>query len=174
MDEIIQTKMIIKDCIFTIRGQKVMIDKDLAELYGVQTFRLNEAVKRNIKRFPDDFMFKLNEDELKELIANCDRFKTLKHSTNPPYAFTEHGVTMLASILNSERAIQINVQIVRTFIQLRQFAIENKEISQRLTELERYFMQHCKDYNAEITDIRQAIDLLMDRTKPNKIGFKAD
>ena len=171
MDDIIQTKVIIKNCIFTIRGQKVMIDRDLADLYGVPTKRLNEAVKRNIKRSPEDFMFKLNNKELKELVANCDRFETLKHSTTPPNAFTEQGVSMLSSVLNSERAIAINVEIIRTFVQLRQFAIENKELAQRLSELERYFMQHCKDYNSDITEIRQAIDLLMDRTKPTKIGF---
>ena len=172
MDDIIQTKVIIKNCIFTIRGQKVMIDRDLADLYGVPTKRLNEAVKRNIKRFPEDFMFKLNDKELKELVANCDRFETLKHSTTPPNAFTEQGVSMLSSVLNSERAIAINVEIIRTFVQLRQFAIENKELAQRLSELERYFMQHCKDYNSDIIEIKQAIDLLMDRTKTTKIGFK--
>ena len=107
MDDIIQTKVVIKNCIFTIRGQKVMIDRDLADLYGVPTKRLNEAVKRNIKRFPEDFMFKLNDKELKELVANCDRLETLKHSTTPPNAFTEQGVSMLSSVLNSERAIAI-------------------------------------------------------------------
>ena len=171
MEDIIQTKVIIKNCIYTIRGQKVMIDRDLAELYGVKTYRLNEAVKRNIKRFPEDFMFKLTKEELNELIANCDNLENLKYSPTTPNAFTEQGVSMLSSVLNSERAIAINVEIIRTFVQLRQFAIENKELAQRLSELERYFMQHCKDYNSDIREIRQAIDLLMDRTKPTKIGF---
>ena len=171
MDEIVQTKVIIKNCIYTIRGQKVMIDRDLAELYGVKTYRLNEAVKRNIKRFPEDFMFKLTKEELNELIANCDNLENLKYSPTTPNAFTEQGVSMLSSVLNSERAIAINVEIIRTFVQLRQFAIENKELAQRLSELERYFMQHCKDYNSDITEIKQAIDLLMDRTKSTKIGF---
>ncbi len=148
-----------------------MIDRDLAELYGVKTYRLNEAVKRNIKRFPEDFMFKLTKEELNELIANCDNLENLKYSPTTPNAFTEQGVSMLSSVLNSERAIAINVEIIRTFVQLRQFAIENKELAQRLSELERYFMQHCKDYNSDITEIRQAIDLLMDRTKPTKVGF---
>ncbi len=101
---------VIENRIFTIRGQRVMIDRDLAELYEVPTSRLNEAVKRNIKRFPDDFMFKLSKDELLELIANCDRFQSLKHSSNPPYAFTEQGVSMLSSVLNSDRAISINIE----------------------------------------------------------------
>ena len=172
MDDIIQTKVIIKNCIYTIRDQKVMIDRDLAELYGVKTYRLNEAVKRNIKRFPEDFMFKLTKEELNELIANCDNLENLKYSPTTPNAFTEQGVSMLSSVLNSERAIAINVEIIRTFVQLRQFAIENKELAQRLSELERYFMQHCMDYNSDITEIKQAINLLMDRTKPTKIGFK--
>ena len=171
MNDIVQTKVIIKNCIYTIRGQKVMIDRDLAELYGVKTYRLNEAVKRNIKRFPEDFMFKLTKEELNELIANCDNLENLKYSPTTPNAFTEQGVSMLSSVLNSERAIAINVEIIRTFVQLRQFAIENKELAQRLSELERYFMQHCKDYNSDIIEIRQAIDLLMDRTKPTKVGF---
>ena len=171
MEDVIQTKIMIKNCIHTIRGQKVMVDRDLADLYGVPTKRLNEAVKRNIKRFPDDFMFKLNDKELKELVANCDRFETLKHSTTPPNVFTEQGVSMLSSVLNSERAIAINIEIIRTFVQLRQFAIENKELAQRLSDLEKYFMHHCKDYNSDIAEIKQAIDLLMDRTKPTKIGF---
>lgn len=174
MDELMQTRAIIRNCIFTIRGQKVMIDRDLAELYGVQTKRLNEAVKRNLKRFPDDFMFQLSDEEQNELVANCDRLKNLKHSSSNSYAFTEHGVTMLSSVLNSDKAIEINIQIVRAFIQLRQFAIENKELAQRLSELERYFMQHCKDYNSDITEIKEAIDLLMDRTKPSTIGFNAE
>lgn len=170
-----QTNLIqIQNLIYEIRGQKVMIDRDLAELYGVKTYRLNEAVKRNIKRFPDDFMFKLNENELKELIANCDRFKTLKHSSNPPYAFTEHGVTMLASVLNSEKAILINVEIVRAFIRLRQLAIESQEIAKRINQLEQYLISHAKDNKAEFKQIYEALNLLMDRTKPSQIGFVKD
>lgn len=170
-----QTNLIqIQNLIYEIRGQKVMIDRDLAELYGVKTYRLNEAVKRNIKRFPDDFMFKLNENELKELIANCDRFKTLKHSSNPPYAFTEHGVAMLASVLNSEKAILINVEIVRAFIRLRQLAIESQEIAKRINQLEQYLISHTKDNKAEFKQIYEALNLLMDRTKPSQIGFVKD
>lgn len=95
--------------IFTIRSQKVMLDKDLAGLYGVATKVLNQAVKRNLERFPEDFMFKLTESEKDELVTNCDWFKTLKHSTVTPYAFTEQGVSMRSSVLNSERAIEVNI-----------------------------------------------------------------
>ena len=139
------TQTIIENRIFTIRGQKVMIDRDLAELYGVQTKRLNEAVKRNIKRFPEDFMFKLNNDEFQELVANCDRFKTLKHSINPPYAFTEQGVSMLSSVLNSEKAIAINVEIIRTFVKLRQFAISQINTNKELEELHKILMLHIEN-----------------------------
>ncbi len=93
--------------IFTIRGIQVILDRDLAELYGVKTYRLNEQVKRNIKRFPERYRFQLTEGETNELIANCDRFKTLKHSSFCPYAFTEHGVVMLSSVLHSDEAIVI-------------------------------------------------------------------
>lgn len=148
-----------------------MIDRDLAELYGVETKKLNQAVKRNIKRFPEDFMFQLSDKEQNELVTNCDHLKKLKFSYQNAYAFTEHGVTMLASVLNSEKAIEINVQVVRAFIQLRQMSLENKDLSKRVAELEHYFIEHCKDYKEDMRDIHQAIDLLMDRTKPAKVGF---
>jgi len=165
---------IIQNLIYEIRGQKVMIDRDLAELYEIETKKLNQAVKRNLKRFPKDFMFQLTDEEQKELVTNCDHLQNLKYSYQNAYAFTEHGVTMLASILNSERAIEINVQIVRAFVQLRQFVLEHKDLTKRFAELERYFMQYCKDNETDKQKIYEAIDLLMDRTKPAKIGFKTD
>ena len=164
----------IQNLIFVIRNKQVMIDRDLAELYGVKTMVLNQAVKRNIERFPSDFMFRLSKDEANELITNCDRFKTLKHSPTTPYAFTEHGVAMLSSVLNSKKAVEINIQIVRAFIQLRQYAIEHKDLAKRLDDLEHYFMKHCKDNKTDIQELKQAIDMLIDRTKPAKIGFKID
>lgn len=160
--------------IFEIRGQKVMIDNDLAFVYGVKTFRLNEAIKRNLQRFPSSFMFKLNDDEVKELIANCDRFKNLKHSTSNPYAFTEHGVLMASNVLNTEQAIQMSIQIINIFVNLRQYTLAHKDFSQRLLDLENHFMQYAKDNNYEIEQINQAINYLMDVTKPEKIGFKLD
>ena len=164
----------LKNQIFTIRGKRVMLDRDLAELYRVPTYRLNEAVKRNIKRFPDDFMFKLNNDELKELIANCDRFKTLKHSTNPPYAFTGHGVAMLSSVLKSDRAIEINIQIMRAFIALRQLAVENQELANRIAQIEHFLIAHVKENKADFKQVYELLNLLMDRTKPASIGFKTE
>lgn len=101
MNELIPVE-IIENKILILRGQKIMLDRDLAQLYEVDTKVLNQAVKRNAERFPANFMFRLNIEELKELVTNCDRFKTLKHTTSLPYAFTEHGVAMLSSVLNSD------------------------------------------------------------------------
>ena len=169
----------IENRIFTIRGQKVMIDRDLAQLYGVETKRLNEAVKRNIERFPSDFMFKLNDIELKELVANCDRFKTLKHSTNPPYAFTEQGVSMLSSVLNSNEAIVINVEIIRAFVRLRHYAILRTSRNEEIEELRKMLMLHIENTDNRFAEhdetIKQIINVLNNLIeKPRetkKIGF---
>lgn len=156
----------IESRIFLIRGQKVMLDRDLAGLYGVATKVLNQAVKRNIKRFPDDFMFKLTQSEKNELVTNCDRFRTLKHSTVTPYAFTEQGVAMLSSVLNSERAVQVNIAIMRVFVKLREMIASNKELSKRLDELE-------KKYDSQFRVVFDAIRQLMTPPEPKRkrIGF---
>ena len=161
----------IENKIFIIRGQKVMLDRDLAQLYQVETKVLNQAVKRNIERFPREFMFKLNDNELKELVTNCDRFKTLKHSVSAPYAFTEYGVAMLSNILNSKRAIAINIQIIQTFIKMKEFALSHNDLSQRISELERYFINYAQDNDEQIQKINETLNYLIDITKPNQIGF---
>lgn len=125
----------IENKILLIRNEQVMIDRDLAELYGIETKRLNEAVKRNIERFPADFMFSLNEMEKNELVANCDRFAVLKHSSTMPNAFTEQGVAMLSSVLKSKTAVEINIQIMRAFIAMRRFLRSNAEIFAELKHL---------------------------------------
>jgi hypothetical protein len=112
-----------------------MIDRDLAELYEVETRVLMQAVRRNIKRFPDDFIFHLTRDEKNELITNCDRFQTLKHSTVMPYAFTENGIAMLSSVLNSEKAIQVNIQIMRVFTKLRGMLRDYEELKEFVISL---------------------------------------
>ena len=165
---------ILKERIFIIRGKRVMIDRDLAELYEVETKKLNQAVKRNIERFPEDFMFQLTDEEQNELVTNCDHLQNLKYSYQNAYAFTEHGVTMLSSILKSKKAIEINVQVVRTFIALRQFAIENQSLTNKINQLEQYLISHIKNNRAEFKQIYDILNLLMERTKPNQIGFKAD
>ncbi|MBI5149631.1 MAG: ORF6N domain-containing protein [Candidatus Omnitrophica bacterium] len=154
--------------IFLIRGQRVMVDRDLAELYGVGTKVLNQAVNRNEERFPD-FMFRLSEEETKELVTNCDRFKSLKHSTVRPRAFTEHGVAMLASVLKSERAVKISIHIVKTFIRLREFINTHKELAQRMKELEEKVGKHDKEIIAIVEIIKR---LISEPEKPKgKIGF---
>lgn len=150
-----------------------MLDSDLARLYEVETKVLNQAVKRNITRFPDNFMFQLSKDEWQSLRSQIVTFRgDIRKYT--PYAFTEQGVAMLSSVLRSEKAIQVNIQIMNTFVKMRQWAIENKEIAQRLTELEHYFIQHCKDNQSDIRELREAMNLMIDRTKPSKIGFMTD
>lgn len=116
---IIQEK--IEGMILYIRGIKVILDTDLAALYNVRTKRLNEQVKRNIKRFPEDFMFQLTSKETHELVANCDRLRPLKHSTSNPYVFTEQGIAMLSSVLNSDKAIEINIQHQISFQNIKVF-----------------------------------------------------
>jgi len=107
--------------IFTIRNLQVMVDRDLAELYGVENKCLNEQVKRNIERFPEQFRFQLSDDEKSELVANCDRFESLKHSTALPHVFTEQGVSMLSAVLRSDKAIKISIQIMDAFVGMRKF-----------------------------------------------------
>ena len=119
----------IKSRILTIRGQQVMLDRDLAEFYGVKTKVLNQAVKRNIRRFPTAFRFQLTKREIYELVTFCDRFKPLKHSTNPPYAFTEQGLAMLSGVLKSDKAIKINIAIMRTFVMIRKYALTYKDLT---------------------------------------------
>ena len=119
-----------------IRNQWVLLDKDLAGLYGVSTKVLNQQVKRNIERFPTNFMFKLNEDEFHELVTNCDRFKTLKHSSAMPNAFTEQGVSMLSALLRSPTAIQVSIRIIESFVRLRKLTFHNTSILQRLDIME--------------------------------------
>lgn len=171
MDDVVQ----IKNLIYTIRGYRVMLDSDLATLYGVETRVLNQAVKRNIERFPKHFMFQLTQGEFQTLISQFVISKNLEKGRGGrqklPYVFTEQGVAMLSSVLKSKKAIQINIQIMDTFVQMRKWAIENKDMGQRLAELEHYFIEHCKDQRQDMIKLYEAIELLMDRTKPTKIGF---
>ena len=162
--------------ILTIRGVKVMIDRDLAALYGVQTKRLNEAVKRNLGRFPSHYMFQLSRQEKQELVANCDRFNTLKHSTTLPYAFTEQGVAMLSSVLNSERAIKINIQIIDAFIALRRYALAQKpeNITRRIGILEKALLQYMDRNDKRVNEIVETINDMLsadDDEDTKQIGF---
>lgn len=126
----------IESRILLVRGQKVIIDADLAELYNVPTKALNQAVKRNAQRFPQDFMFQLTSIEKQEVVTNCDHLSKLKFSKALPFAFTEHGTIQAANVINSEQAVEIGVYVVRAFVRLRELALSNKDLAQRLNELE--------------------------------------
>ena len=160
----------IERSILLIRGQKVMLDRDLAKLYGVETRALNQAVRRNIDRFPEDFMFRLTREEIMRIsqivISSAHPGgKTLKFSKNV-MAFTEHGVAMLSSVLNSSRAVQVNIQIMRTFAKLREIISQHKDLAKRLDELE-------KKYDAQFKVVFDAIRELMrpPESKKRPIGF---
>lgn len=162
---------VIAEKIFEIRSQKVMIDADLAKLYGVPTKRLNESVKRNAKRFPEDLMFQLSMQERDELVANCDRFTNMKHSSALPHAFTEVGVAMLSSVLNSETAIQINLQIIRAFIRLRRMLLDHDALRLAIEGLERRVGKNERDIQLAIKAI-QSILTPPEPPKPKiRIGF---
>ena len=156
----------IERAIIVVRGEKVMLDLDLASIYGVTTKRLNEQVKRNTTRFPSDFMFQLTETEKAGVVANCDHLARLKFSPHLPYAFTEHGALMLANVLNSERAAQTSVMVVRVFVKLRQMLASNAELSRKLDTME-------KKYDAQFKVVFDAIRQLMSPPeKPKReIGF---
>lgn len=156
----------IERSILLIRGQKVMLDADLAELYGVLTKVLNQAVKRNKERFPVDFMFQLTKEEKDEVVTICDHLKRLKFSPTLPYAFTEHGAIMLATILNSPVAVRASIQVVRAFVRLRQMLASNAELARKLDGLER-------KYDAQFKVVFDAIRQLMAPPEPRKkkIGF---
>jgi hypothetical protein len=160
----------IEQCILLIRGHKVMLDRDLAKLYGVTTFNLNKAVKRNLDRFPGDFMFQLDFQELRSLIFQIGISKTEGRGgrRHLPYAFTEQGVAMLSSVLKSKRAVQANVEIMRTFVRLRQLLASHADLARKLEELE-------KKYDAQFKVVFDAIRQLMTQpeTPPRRIGFQA-
>ena len=158
----------IEPFIYSIRGERVMLDRDLAGLYGVETRILKRAVRRNIDRFPKDFMFVLNATEFQNWrsqigISNAERMG-LRY---PPMAFTEHGILMLSSVLNSQRAVNVNIEIIRAFVRLRQMLASNAELSRRLDELER-------KYDTQFKVVFDAIRTLMlpPRTKRKQIGFR--
>ncbi len=147
MKALTETDRDIQSRIFTLRGVQIMLDRDLAHLYGVTTKRLNEQVKRNIKRFPASFRFQLSDSEKLELVANCDRLHTLKHSSVNPFAFTEQGVAMLSAVLKSEIAIEVSIRIIKTFVEMRTFLLNNASIFQRLTNLEQKVTRHEENFD---------------------------
>ena len=166
---------ILQSKIYQVRGQKVMLDFDLSELYDIQTKVLNQAVKRNISRFPEDFMFQLTEDEYESLRSQIVTLKENgrgKHKKYLPFAFTEQGIAMLSGILNSEVAININIAIMRTFVIIRRYSLENKEFNSKLLEIE-------SKYDKQFSDIYEALNFLIKRDQNEavqkerkQIGYK--
>ena len=160
----------IERSIYLIRGEKVMLDRDLAKLYGVSTAALNQAVRRNRERFPEDFMFQLTPAEIAELNRSQIVIGSAKHRDprSRPYAFTEQGVAMLSSVLRSKCAITVNIEIMRAFVKLRQMLASNAELARRLDELE---SKYDKQFNAVFAAIRQLMDAPARNRKP--IGFRS-
>jgi hypothetical protein len=158
---------IIEKRVFLIRGQKVMFDRHLAELYGVPTMRLNEAVKRNLKRFPSDFMFQLTEEENDSLISHFAISKGRGGHRKLPHVFTEQGVAMLSSVLKSDRSVLVNIEIMRAFVKLRQLLSTHKDLAAKLEELE-------KKYDTQFRIVFDAIrELMAPQEKPKReIGFR--
>jgi len=160
----------IKPLILLIRGQKVLLDADLAELYGVTTKRLNEQVKRNRKRFPEDFLFSLTAAEKAEVVANCDHLSRLRFSPVLPNAFTEHGALMAASVLNTPRAIEVSVFVIRAFVKLRQWIATHKELAAKLADLEHKVERHDEAIRSLVSAIRQLM-VPPDPKPKRQIGF---
>ena len=151
----------VENKILTIRDVQVILDRDLADLYNVETKRLNEQVRRNILRFPKNFRFQLTQNEFQELVANCDRFSSLKHSTVCPFAFTEQGVAMLASVLRSETAIRVSIRIMDAFVSMRHFLINNADVFRRLSTIEYHqleMMQHQQESDKRIDEVFRRLD----------------
>lgn len=159
--------------IYEVRGQKVMLDFDLSDMYQVENRALKQSVKRNINRFPNDFMFQLTKSEWKEVITNCDNLpEGVKFSPATPFAFSEQGVSMLSSILKSKKAIQVNIAIMRAFVLIRQYALSHKDLTDKLKELE-------TKYNKQFQDVYEAINYLLQKDKKEieqkyrkRIGYK--
>ena len=157
---------IVENKIFVLRGQKVMLDRDLAKLYKIETKRFNESVQRNLRRFPEDFSFRLTEKEFFNLRA---QFATSSWGgiRYPPRAFTESGIAMLSSVLSSEKAIAVNIQIIRAFVYLRDMALEHSDLRLRIDFLEK---QYDEQFKMVIDALRHTID---DESNKNKIGFES-
>ena len=162
----------LNQAIVEIRGKRVILSHDLAAAYGVSTKRLNEQVKRNIERFPDDFMFRLTPDEKTEVVANCDHLAILKFSPSLPYAFTEHGAVMAASVLNSDRAVEVSVFVVRAFVRMSRMLASHRQLALKLAEIEARVSTHDRSIQSLLAAIRSLIT--PPEPKKKRIGFVTD
>ena len=162
---------VIMNKIYLIRGQKVMIDSDLSELYGVETRRLNEQVKRNISRFPEDFMFQLSEDEFDNLMSQIAT-SSWGGRRRLPYVFTEHGVLMLSSVLNTERSIKVNIQVMRIYVHIREMMMLHKDVLQHLDSLERRLNGHDNEIKVVFEYLKKFQQIESNQKDRPKIGYK--
>ena len=167
MQNLIINENNIKDKIHTIRNQQVMLDRDLAELYGVETKVFNQAVKRNIKRFPQNYRFQLTENEKNQLVTNCDWLNSLKHSSSLPYVFTEQGVSMLSAILKSDKAIDISIKIIDSFVSMRKLISQNIPMFERFERIEQRLTIHDENFD-------KLFEALEDKTLKPKQGIFYD
>ena len=156
--------------ILTLRNQKVLLDADLAAIYGVPTRALNQAVKRNAARFPKDFLFQLTHQEKKEVVTNCDHLARLKFSPVRPYAFTEHGALMVANVLNSARAVKMSVYVVRAFIKQREMLMAQADILKQLAQMDKKLLQHDEVLKVIWTELQPLLQPPPSPPKP-RIGF---
>ena len=160
LEPVVENILITKQ-ILVVRDKQVMLDRDLATLYGVETKRINEQVKRNKERFPEDFCFQIDKSEFKELVANCDRFNKLKHSSSRSFAFTEQGIAMLSSVLKSETAIRVNIAIMRAFVAARQILMQNGGLVNRLSNVESKMLEQdarLLDHDHKFDAVFEAMD----------------
>jgi hypothetical protein len=161
----------VERAILLVRGHRVMLDLELAALYGVPTKALNQAVRRNRERFPEDFMLQLTAEEKQEVVTNCDHLSRLKYSSVRPYAFTEHGAIMAASVLNSQRAVEASVYVVRAFVRMRGMLAANRELAARLEELDRRVGEHDEAIRQLVAAIRELMEPPEEPLK-GRIGFQ--
>jgi phage regulator Rha-like protein len=164
----------LENLIYEIRGEKVMLDRDLAVLYGVEIKRLNESVKRNLKRFPPEFMFQLTDEEWANLRSQFATFsKDIRKYS--PYAFTEHGILMLSSVLNSDRAIDVNIQIMKIFVRMRHYALSQNATNEQIAELRKLLMLYIEKNDERVDEIIVVLNNLIEQPKSTKtIGFNAE
>lgn len=175
LDQILISDSNIQNKIYLIRNQKVMLDFDLATLYEVETRTLKQSVKRNSIRFPEDFMFQLSKNEWSEVITDCDNLpKNVKFSPSMPFAFTEQGVAMLSSILNSDRAIIVNIQIIRVFTRVRQLLFNKAELTIEIENIKKKLANHDKNIELIFQYLDELIDKKVEEPNRKRIGYKPD
>lgn len=173
-DKSLVTNELISSRILLIRGQKVMIDTDIAALYEVATKRLNEQVKRNISRFPSSFMFELTKEEKNHVVANCDHLEKLKFSPVLPKVFTEHGIMMVANVLTSERAIQVTIQIIEVFVKMRAMLTDNLNVQLEIAGIKKKLTNHSKNIELVFNYLDELMEKKENEQPRTKIGYKKE